>query len=188
MDISKILIVSLVFGNAFALPSIDFHARVKIASHRYSSVARGDDGLRPSFREAVNRNSTLSPMLSDFKRFSIKNILRGGRLDGFTSENFENLAAIDHFESLLCTSRSAIAKAFRSIDLDDSGHISTAELQSALSALGVNASQSEVEAIFDHLDDNKDGSIHFEVCRTHLGFWQNAFGVLRSHFQPAHTS
>jgi hypothetical protein len=49
---------------------------------------------------------------SDMKRFSIKNILRGGKLDGFTSEIIENLAAIDHFESLLCTSRSALLNDF----------------------------------------------------------------------------
>jgi Ca2+-binding EF-hand superfamily protein len=89
--------------------------------------------------------------------------LRGGKLDGFAAVIIDNLAAADHFESLLCTSRSAISNAFRSIDLDDSGHISKSELEDALRKLGVNATDEEVESIFNGLDENKDGGINFEV-------------------------
>jgi hypothetical protein len=89
--------------------------------------------------------------------------LRGGKLDGFATVIIDNLAAAEHFESLLCTSRLAISNAFRSIDLDDSGHISKPELEDALRKLGVNATDEEVESIFNGLDENKDGGITFEV-------------------------
>ena len=103
-------------------------------------------------------------------RFSVASkklnlILRGGTLDGFEAVVIDNLAAIDHFESLLCTSRSAIANAFRSLDLDESGHISRNELRDALKILGVTATEKEVDAIFNGLDENKDDGINFEVSR-----------------------
>ena len=163
---ATVWILFLVYGSGYALPSIDTQPIKNLANLRHHLVA--DYGLNFMGTSRILRNSTFpgSQMRhsnTDIKRFSIKNILRGGKLDGFTSEIIENLAAIDHFESLLCTSRSAIAKAFRSIDLDDSGHISIVELQSALKVLGVNATESEVETIFDRLDENKDGSINFEV-------------------------
>jgi hypothetical protein len=131
------------------------------------------DGLRLLGMDGIRRKSTSHAARqlnsnSDKKQYTIKTILRGGKLDGFASELVDNLAAVDHFESLLCTSRSAIARAFRSIDSDDSGHFSMAELQSALAKLGVNATASEVDTIFDGLDENKDGSIDFEVPSTQL--------------------
>jgi hypothetical protein len=168
-------------GYGYALPSLDIHPIDKLTSYR-GHLAKGN-GLRFMTTEGTSRNTTLNRncLHSDMKRFSLKNVLRGGKLDGFTSEIIENLAAIDHFESLLCTSRSAIAKAFRSIDLDDSGHICLVELQSALKVLGVNATESEVETIFDRLDDNKDGNIDFEVCIPfHSPF-------LRCHIPTTHT-
>ncbi len=172
------LLISLLFGSVFALPSIDMHTDGKISNRRYSFVARGC-GLRLTGTEC--ERSSPFHLHPDIKRFSIKNVLRGGKLDGFTPDIIENLAAIDHFDSLLCTSRSAIAKAFRSIDLDDSGHITAVELQSALSTLGVNATQSEVETIFDRLDDNKDGSIDFEViCKCVYNF-KIAFPPIQRH-------
>jgi hypothetical protein len=162
--VRTICILLLACGFGHALPSINAESRNEFIGLRNHP----GDGLRLLGMDGRWRNSTLPQARqlnsnSDIKRYTIKNILRGGKLDGFTSELVDNLAAIDHFESLLCTSRSAIARAFRSIDSDDSGHINMAELQSALADLGVNATASEVETIFDGLDENKDGSIDFEV-------------------------
>jgi Ca2+-binding EF-hand superfamily protein len=73
-------------------------------------------------------------------------------------------AAADHFEKLLCTTRSSIVKAFSAMDKDESGIITQLELGEAFQTLGVNATEAEVESIFQALDENSDGAINFEVA------------------------
>ena len=71
----------------------------------------------------------------------------------------------DKFKKLLSPSRFNMIKTFRSLDREDSGVISKAEFADALQDLGLFASAKEIGQLFDHMDENKDGSISFEVCK-----------------------
>ena len=159
-----ILSFSAAIRSSFALPSIDSPS---LGSY---SLPQKMETLKSIFRDNLNlhRHARQSPEPSTITDPSLETkcenlMLRGGKLDGFAAVIIENLAAAEHFESLLCTSRLAITNAFRSIDRDDSGHISKIELKEALQILGVNATETEVESIFNGLDENKDGGVNFEV-------------------------
>jgi hypothetical protein len=152
-----ILCLSAIFHLSHALPAI-------ISNLNPDAQAGYMPRSLDSLERFLHRTPNVGGRISLFSATSPnKMILRGGKLDGFSSVIIDNSAAADHFESLLCTSRSAIAKAYRSIDRDDSGHISKAELKDALHILGVIATDKEVESIFNGLDENKDGVISFEV-------------------------
>ena len=93
--------------------------------------------------------------------------MRGGSDNEHTSHRGSGeqsaQTAVDQFEKLLCTSRSEIINAFRSLDADNSGVITRTELGPALEVLGIIATPGEVDFIFDTLDENNDETINLEV-------------------------
>ncbi len=78
--VSVWVIFSLMSGPGCALPSIEIHAADRLTSHGLDSLAAGR-GLKFAGTAGVDENSTF-PLFSD-KRFSLKNVLRGGALDGW---------------------------------------------------------------------------------------------------------
>ena len=99
------------------------------------------------------------------KTFTLK-MLRGGCPVEICERN-EEKDIFDKFKQLLCTSRGALIKTFRSMDRDDYGFISKAEFPDALQEIGIFADSNNVRLLFDALDENKDGKVNFEVrCRS----------------------
>lgn len=90
--------------------------------------------------------------------------LRGGS-DARASIPVEEIDIFHKFKRLLCTSRFAMIKTFRSLDRDDAGVISKPEFADALQDLGLFANSKDTDQLFDVLDENKDGTINFEVRR-----------------------
>ena len=64
--------------------------------------------------------------------------------------------------------RAVLMKAFRRIDLDDSGFISAAELGDAIRCAGHNPSLAEIDDLVSRFDVNNDRGIDFEG-RRHTG-------------------
>ena len=164
---TRILVMLLFHSAANALPSSTQFQRLD----RQSSW-----GKVGKMAEFSPRTQLLAPDLSPSKfegpreqTGSVKSkdgigmkLLRGGCDQESGSAEHHSKSAT--FEDLLCTSRSEMIQAFRSLDTDESGVITKAELGGALEVLGIIATPAEVERIFEDLDVNKDESINFEVA------------------------
>ena len=57
---------------------------------------------------------------------------------------------------------------FRSFDMDSNGVLSVSEVRGLASALGVKATDSELNALFVRLDKNQSGVIEFEEFQKEL--------------------
>ena len=158
-------VVLLLHVHAHGLPSQEYQRDTPTSPHCW--VPKFHSGLSSSSTLAgvANRRSRLEVIRSNqmFGRSIAIAGLRGGCVFKHGTDHPKSAAA-DHFEKLLCTSRSSIVKAFNALDKDESGVITQPELRNALKTLGVNATEKEVKSIFRALDENSDGTINFEVA------------------------
>jgi hypothetical protein len=113
---------------------------------------------RPLLSKASDAQFSQTREFLDRKRIDA---IRGG----CNSENGEIVSNPKTLDDLLFTSRADIAKAFSKFDNDNSGVINKEELHHALLELGMNATGSELDAIFEGLDEDGDETINFEVSQ-----------------------
>lgn len=80
------------------------------------------------------------------------------------SVSFDDFVEICHKEP--ATSEDDLLKAFRKMDLNGDGYISNKELKKVLTSKGEKMTMSEVEAIIDEVDENRDGRLDYkEFCK-----------------------
>ncbi|XP_064606918.1 EF-hand calcium-binding domain-containing protein 7-like [Liolophura sinensis] len=113
--------------------------------------------------DEIESKDQLEEVLQQAGRNPTEKMLRKYWSSSTDSLSFDDFVEICRKEP--CTSADDLMKAFRKIDTNGDGYISREELYDMMTTRGEKMSMSEVKAIIDEVDENKDGKLDYsEFC------------------------